>query len=176
MTLTVEDGTGMDDADAFVSVADAASYLVGRGHATWQNGYGETWEGAIRRATAYLSAAISWKGYRTRGRAQALAWPRSGVEDAEGNAVPSDEVPAEVVRACCELAGHEFDNPGALSPVVDLSARVKREKIGPMEQEYFAAPPLADFSRPELPLVDDIIAGLVTSTGRGSMFARAARV
>lgn len=36
---------------------------------------------------------------------QRLAWPRAGLVDRNGNAVPSDSLPEELIEAVCELAG-----------------------------------------------------------------------
>ena len=44
-----------------------------------------------------------WNG-RKASRSQRMAWPRSGVVTQDGEISP-DEIPAEVVEACCELAG-----------------------------------------------------------------------
>src|SRR5690606_8275036 len=116
MALTVEDGTGKADADAFVSVDDCAAYCADNGLTAWDDGDADTWEPAIRRATSWLSTAFTWKGCRANGRSQALAWPRADAEDGEGEAIPADEVPVEIVQACCEAAVYELANPGLLSP------------------------------------------------------------
>ena len=79
MALTVETGSGSATADAFVSVADCDTYCEARGLTDWtgaEDSPASIKEAAIRRATAHLSGAYAWKGARTKGREQALAWPR----------------------------------------------------------------------------------------------------
>ena len=60
-------------------------------------------EAALIRASDWLNRKVMWNG-RKASRSQRMAWPRAGVSTQDGP-VPSDEVPAEVVEACCELAG-----------------------------------------------------------------------
>lgn len=163
MALTVTPGAA--DADAFVSLEDCNAYCEARGLTDWTGSAdspADSREAAIRRATGYLSAGFSWKGYRTSGRAQALAWPRADVEDGEGNAVPSDEIPVEIVQACCHIAAAEVATPGVMSPSVDLTARVKSERVGPLAIEYASVPNQAELARPVLLIVNDLISGLLS--------------
>lgn len=164
MALTVTPGGS--DADAFVSVADCDAYCASHGLTDWTGAAdspSNVKEAAIRRATAYLSNAFSWKGYRTDGRSQALAWPRTGVEDEEGNTVDPDTIPVEIVQACCHIAAAEAANPGVMNPAVDLTARIKREKIGPIETEYAGFGSQAELSRPVLLVVGDLVGGLIAA-------------
>lgn len=174
MALEVEDGTGKANAEAFVSVADCTTYCAARGLSAWQSGYAETHEAAIRRATSWLSTAFTWKGYRANGRSQALAWPRADAEDGEGEAIPADEVPVEIVQACCEAAVYELANPGALSPTVTLTDRIRSEQVGSLRVEYQAAPTTADAARPVLLKVRELVGGLVAA-GSNSLVGRTLR-
>ena len=164
MVLTVETGAGLSSADAFVSLADMADYAAKNGLTDWTSAAdspADDQEAAIRRATRYLSTGFSWKGYKTNGRSQALAWPRADVEDEEGNEIGSDEVPVEVVNACCEIAVRELVTPGYCTPDVVLSDRVKSERVGPVSVEY-AASYSVDASRPAILIVQDIVGGLLS--------------
>ena len=60
-------------------------------------------EAALIRASDWLNRKVMWNG-RKASRSQRMAWPRSGVVTQDGEIAP-DEIPAEVVEACCELAG-----------------------------------------------------------------------
>lgn len=157
---------GSSTADAYVSVEDATTYHAARGHDAWvTDGYQATHEAAIRRATAWLSVSFSWKGYRTNGRDQALAWPRTDVLDAEDEEVDSDAIPTEIVHACCEAALYELQNPGGLTPNVTLTERVKSERVGPIAVEYATMPNSPELARPTLTLVRDLVSGLVSGSG-----------
>lgn len=137
MALTVEDGTNVAGADAYSSVADCSAWAIKYyGHAL--TGSPDDKEAAIRRAVAYLDG-LKWKGTRTHGRGQSLAWPRGGVTDCEGLTIASDEIPDELIFAQHVLARIEFQSPGALSPSLNLGAVVKREKVDVIEVEYDTA-------------------------------------
>lgn len=164
MALTVTPGS--PTADAFVTVAACDTYCASHGLTDWTgaaNSPADVKEAAIRRATAYLSNGFSWKGYRTDGRSQALAWPRLDVEDEEGNEVASDAIPVEIVQACCHIAAAEVATPGVMNPTVDLTARVKRERIGPIETEYASVANQAELARPVLLVVGDLVGGLIAA-------------
>lgn len=175
MALIVTPGAA--NADAFVTVAACDAYCAAQGLTGWTGAAtspAEIKEAAIRRATTYLSNAFSWKGYRANGRSQSLAWPRTGVEDEERNAVAPDAIPVEIVQACCHIAAAEAANPGVMNPSVDLTARVKREKVGPIEVEYAGVANQAELSRPVLLVVGDLVGGLIAG-GTNSLVGIAVR-
>lgn len=162
MALTTTAGSAT--ADAFASLATVETYAEAHGKSDWTDSTDDdAKEQAIRRATSWLSTAFTWKGYRTNGRSQALAWPRADVEDAEGEAVSSDEVPVEIVQACCEAAVYELANPGGLSPTVTLTDRIRSRQIGSMRREFFSAPTTAEAARPVLLKVRELVGGLVAA-------------
>lgn len=112
MALVTEDGSGLADAESYISVNDATAYHAARGNAAWASMASDTVrEQALRKATDYLGQTYRdrWAGYRI-STTQGLDWPRYDVprRDLPGNAYSayyaSDAVPAEVVRACAELA------------------------------------------------------------------------
>lgn len=168
MALVVTPGSA--SADSFVSVADCDTYCEAHGLTDWtsvaDSPIGPK-EAALRRATAFLSAAFTWKGSRTDGRSQALAWPRTDVEDAEGETVEDDAIPVEIVQATCIIAAKELASPGYMSPAVVIADRVKRERVGPIEVEYLGGSMAPEASRPILTLVEDMVSGLLASGGGG---------
>lgn len=104
MPLTVEDGSGLSTAEAFISVSDADAYFTARGVTAW-TGSTTVKEQALRRATDYMEARYgrAWLGSR-RTQEQALAWPRYGVYNRDGYEVPQSSVPQRVRWANAELA------------------------------------------------------------------------
>lgn len=163
MTLTVEDGTGLAAADAFVSVEDCDTYCTAHGLTDWTDATSDpdADEAAIRRATTWLSTAFKWSGTKLNGRAQALAWPRVDATDGDGEDIETDEVPAEIVEATCIAAAYERANPGGLAPAVVMADRVKREKVGSLEVEYAGVANTPDAARPVLTRVLDLVDGLI---------------
>lgn len=133
MALIVEDGTGKADAESYISVSDAASYLSDRGYSAFAALATDALkEAALRKATDYMEQAYRtrWKGTRVTAT-QALSWPRLYVER-EDYYVPGDEVPVEVKNACALLALKSID--GDLN--ADLTQGVVREKVDVLEVEY----------------------------------------
>lgn len=57
MALTVEDGTGLVDADSFVTLEEADAYHTAAGSTNW-TGTDESKEQALRRASRFLSRLV----------------------------------------------------------------------------------------------------------------------
>lgn len=139
MTLIVENGTGLADAESFISVADANTYHSNRGNAAWASLTDTVKEQCLRRATDYLEQVyrLRWIGYRHT-EAQSLSFPRDEVPRRDFTYLnqfsfyPNDVVPSEVKNACAELALKA--NTETLAP--DLERVTKREKVGVLEVEY----------------------------------------
>lgn len=104
MTLIVEDGSGLENADSFASVATADEYHAGYGNPTaWSSSTTEQKEVALRSASDYLNEQYRYRGVRAN-RDQAMAWPRYGAVDDDGYTIDGDVVPPQIVDATCELA------------------------------------------------------------------------
>lgn len=139
MPLIVEDGTGLADAESYISVADATVYHAARGNAAWAALASDTLrEQYLRRATDYMHASYDsrWAGYRVK-TTQALSWPRNEVPIKDASSFgfaywANDAVPAIVANACAELALRAVS--GELMP--DLERAVRRERVGPIDTEY----------------------------------------
>lgn len=177
MAITVEDGTGKTDADAFISVAYLESYCDKRGKD--YSSYSATEkEQAIVRATDFMSESFRWRGFKLKERGhadgeQALAWPRSYVWDRNGYSVANDEVPTEIEKATAEVAFYELGNVGAMQPAYTPHDRVKSEKVGPMSVEYDLSRRDAQGARPVLLMVRDLV-GPFLDAGAGNVLAGSA--
>lgn len=132
MSLTVEDGTGLANAQSYISVADADTHFTVRGITLWDTLLTAEKEQALTRATDYMVQAyrMRWQGDRVLST-QALDWPREGVE-VDGIEIDADVVPTEVKRACAELAFKAAS--GELA--ADLERQTLRETVGPITVEY----------------------------------------
>lgn len=146
MTITVEDGTGLTGADAYISVADADTYFSAIGDTTWNAADTTAKEQAIVQATRYMEKRFGnkWKGMIA-SSTQALGWPRDYVYDERGTKL-SDRVPGAIAKACAEYAKHALSNdliPPVIYPVSDGApvpfGRVNRkvEKVGPVYEETY---------------------------------------
>lgn len=141
MALIVEDGTGLANAESYLSVADADTYHSNRGNTAWAALATPAKEQALRKATDYIEQAYRyrWKGGRINA-VQALSWPREYARREEfiDNSFPydiyfpSDVVPVEVETATAILALKSVS--GDLAG--DLTQTVVREKIDVLEVQY----------------------------------------
>lgn len=152
MALTVEDGTGLPNADSYVSLVDAAAYHTAMGNEAWDDALPAEQEAALRRATQYLDTRYRWRGEPLTD-VQALAWPRTAAD-----------WPVRAIKsACCELALRAL----AGSLYTDQSdAAVTRETVGPITVEYGHS---QQGGQVRYAIVDDLLANLVASRGRLSL-------
>lgn len=167
MPLVVEDGTGLETANSYVSVADADAYHTLRQNTTWTDlAIAADKEAALVKATDFLDERYggSFKG-RRKTDVQALGWPRSEVYDATGDAITG--VPELVKRATYEAALRAVS--GELNPDLDRGGLVKRTKVGDLEVEYADhAPGSTEYRR-----IDEILRPYLHG---GKLSARVVRV
>lgn len=166
VTLVVEDGTGKSDANAVISLAAFKAYLDERG-ISYSAYTDDQLNGALVRASAFLTNAFVWDGLKVNGRDQTMSWPRVNMLDREGWTIPSTEVPREVVAACAEIAIYEAATPGAMNPSVVLAEKVRSEQVGSIRVEYANLFTSASDARPTLTIIHDLLAPFL-SRDRGS--------
>lgn len=130
MALTVEDGTGVADADSYLSLAAADTYHSDRSQSDW-TGTDAAKEGALRRASTYLDTRWRFKGAQE-SSAQGLEWPRTGVVDWSGHDVSG--LPTRVKHACAELAVRALTTN--LYEDLDRGGAVKSESVGSISTTY----------------------------------------
>jgi len=71
---------------------------------------------------------------------QVLDWPRAGAYDDEGRALATDAIPQILKDAVCEAALEHITE--ALNAEFARGGQIKREKVGPIETEYFDGAPV----------------------------------
>lgn len=171
MALIVEDGTGLANAESYVSVAYFRTYCTARGHDI--SDYDDTEiEQALRRGTEWFEALYSARlpGARV-SLTQALTLPQTGLYDARGYAVASNAVPVQVQKAVCEATLRELATPGGLSPDLVTGQIEKRVRVDTIEVEYASGSTGAEGQRPTLTIVDGIMSSLL----RGGFWPYGAR-
>lgn len=158
MTLVVE--AGAENADSYATLDEIASYAAAHG-LTFAASPAAPAEAAARVAAQWIDAKYGsrFTGWRTYGREQSRAWPRSGAYDAEEIDLDEDEIPQEVKDAQCEAAIREFAAAGTLAPDLDRGGSIRRMRAGSVEIEYGAdASAGTVFS-----VIDGILSGLLGS-------------
>lgn len=170
MALIVEDGTGLANAESYISVAAADAYHASRGNAVWEDLDPDVKEQNLRRATDFIDAHYSedWSGETTT-LEQALAWPRGYVPRPVRETYPGGSaydpylsdgaVPPQVAKATAILA-LKVATGVILAP--SSSPAVKQETIGPLTTIYQdgAGDALATLEM-ELFEVENLLRGLI---------------
>jgi hypothetical protein len=130
MALIVEDGTGLADADSYLSLAALKTGLDRRGYS--YAGFSDTdLEVRLRAATNYVDARYRYKGDRMTAD-QALEFPRANLVDWSGYTIAG--VPQRVKNAVVELAYAALSD--TLMPNLDRGGRVVSESVGPISTTY----------------------------------------
>jgi hypothetical protein len=151
-TLIVEDGTGLADADSYLSLAGADAYHGALGNGSWATAAAAEREAALRRATQYLDTRYRWRGEPLTDT-QALAWPRTA---AAWPVKRLQDATAELALRAAEQ-GSLYADEG--------TAAVKSETVGPISVTY------ADAQRGQtrFTVVEDLLSGLIANASRMSM-------
>lgn len=126
MALIVEDGTGVVDANSYVSVDDAVVFFDARG-LTLENP-----EQNLLRGLDILESQ-NYKGLPEL-EVQYLNFPRKLIYDASGIVYPVLHVPSAIRKAQMWMA--YYISQGS-DPAAVLEPSIKKEKIDVLETEYF---------------------------------------
>lgn len=171
MPLIVEDGTGLANAEAYVSLAGFKAYCDNMG-LSYAGHADAVLEQKLRVAADYIDTAFRYKGRRLIA-SQALEFPRADLADWSGHDVPG--VPARVVKANCELAFKALSE--ALYADLDRGGKIRSESVGPISVSYADDAPAgrtftfaANLLKPYIRQADDIDGGIFFSTSASPAF------
>lgn len=153
-TLIVEDGTGIANANTYVSLADAVSYLTMRGYTVPADA---VLTSQLILAMDYLSLQ-DWIGVREFDT-QSLDWPR--IQQQYCRCVESVPVgiPQNLKNAQCRLTV-DIAQIGDLMPT-SSGAFVTMEKVDVIETHY--SEKINTDASPYFPMVDSLLSSLVSS-------------
>lgn len=120
----------------------------------------------------------AFPGSKTGGRSQVREWPRTGAADQDGNELPDDEVPVEIINATYEATYRQIKTPGSLTPDYVASERIQSERVGSLAVTYATSIVMsADDTYPVILTIDMILAPLLGSTSNGSrLFGQSTRI
>ena len=138
VSLIVEDGSCVPDANSYVSLDYADTYLRNTGRADWFNKTEDERKSLLINATAYIDrtySKVGWKGMKKYHRNQPLCFPRVELYDKDGDEVL--DIPEELKQAVCE-AGFINTTVSSLFDVKDSAGTVKRQKVDVLEVEYYS--------------------------------------
>ena len=125
MTLIVEDGSIVANANSYISITNFTTYATARTYTLVGSA-----EPLLIQAMDYLEN-LMFKGTK-RTSTQALQWPRFDVY-IDKYYFSSTSIPQQLIDAQCEIAiAIDMGN----GPLTDIDVQTKREKVGPIEVEY----------------------------------------
>lgn len=163
-TFTVEDGTGLADANSYLSIADADQYNDDHdADATWDGLADADKQKHLRLATRYIDAFYGrmWRGGRLEAE-QRLDWPRSSAWDDDGFAIDDDAVPSQVEDATAILAIKSAGGETFLDDETEGMIVKESDKVGPIasEVEYMGGKDEAK----RFPIVERTLASVIHSS------------
>jgi hypothetical protein len=124
MALVVENGTGIANANTYVSEADSETLLQAHPKADqWCAASTNEKEIALRAATMYLDRRFRFYG-NTSGTVQALQWPRTRNFDTHGHEIVTGTIPTELKQAQSEIAVELFCDPTLSVTTIDEAGTI----------------------------------------------------
>lgn len=129
--MTVEDGTGLEDADSYVSIEYADTYFASRGF-DWSTLSNDEKCQLLIKATDYIDNIYEWYGIK-KTQAQSLRFPRKNLRDIDGYEV--SDIPVRLKQAVCEAVKILVDGSDLFVTASENGA-VTSEKIGELSFSY----------------------------------------
>jgi hypothetical protein len=163
MSLIVEDGSVVDNANSYNTVSSAGTYMDNRTSSTWTSASTDEKEKALYEGGMYLNS-LNWKGSKTE-RDQSMEWPRANVYDNDEYLYPTNVVPQKVQDAQVEAAIESLAGSD-LFPTVTPDSKIKRKKVDVLEKEFFGS---ASNGRTTFTVIDGLLKGFLQS---GTILAR----
>jgi len=156
MAFTVEDGTGVAGANAYITVAFLRAYFSERGITFAESDSAiQPW---IVQATDYIELTF---GSRLVGApltaTQGLHFPVSDGVTRQGVVIAEDEIPLSLQRACAEYGKRAKTNSLLPDPDVDANGLVRvttKEKVGEIEVEYEKGKLQSSYTMSRFPNID----------------------
>lgn len=130
VTIIVEDGSGVPNANSYIDLQYAKDYLEERGHKIPSD---EELAPMLINAIDFMESLTRYKGTRTH-QDQELQFPRSGLCD-DGIEIVGNTIPQDIKRAQAQLVADTVDSGKPLLSTKSTYA-LKKRILGPLTQEY----------------------------------------
>ena len=129
--MIVENGTGLPNADSYVTVEFADNYFSARGVSVWATLTNTVKEQLLIKGTDFIDNIYQWYG-KKEFEHQALRFPRVDIRDYEGAEIKG--IPSCLKQAVCDAS--LIANSGELFQTSDANGAVVSEKIGELAFTY----------------------------------------
>lgn len=132
--LVVEDGTGLPTANSFLTVVEADDILSVNPHSLWSLVSPTDKTNLLIWSTRMIVERTKWQGIKRYANA-GTPFPRTGLEDAEDNAVADNIVPVQVKTATALLADYLSANDPT---TVNSSSNLKELEVDVVKLKFDA--------------------------------------
>lgn len=192
--LVVEDGSMPAGANSYVTLDYMNAYISGNFHAApaWFALDTPTQTSLLIMATRYLDQRATWNGVTTASYdaledstnyietwavlpspntepTQSLRWPRTGVFDIDGNCIPGNVIPKQLMDATCEMARYMIAQ--------DRSIERPQDGLSELKVDVVTLRFAPNYTLPEVPdQISFMIRGLGTISSGRTYGARIRRV
>lgn len=172
--MTLNTTAGDQSADSYVTVADFKAYADQYGYNV--TGFSDDLiEQACRRGTRWIDATY---GSRFIGKVatptQSLEWPRKEAVW-RGELLDSAIIPQPIKNAVCEAIWRELNKPNSLSPDYVQAEAVKQEQVGDISTTYKDGKGTVEDVIPIIPIIDNLLSGLVIQKTSAALFVPCVR-
>lgn len=135
VTLIVEDGSGLPNANSYCDLDYALEYCTMKGYTSWQSLSETEQKVFIIRGTEFIDNFYNWRGRKGKG-SQALSFPRFYLYDDDHYLI--NGIPEKLKKACLEAAFlNSSTDASTLFSTKDENGAIKRQKVDSLEVEYF---------------------------------------
>ena len=163
MALTLEDGTGIANADSYVASATIDTYAAGSPIGQWWLALATQLlkDDCARQAARYLDSVYASPNRLTGRRqypTQGLAWPRAYCFDRDSVPVNQNYIPPPWVTAQIELALRAAQYGSTLTPdLTRIGGFARREQVGSVSIEFMPGAP----AQRQYPYVEQVLAPIL---------------
>lgn len=136
--LIVEDGSFVESANSYVSLAYADEYAKNRNYDTWMEAPEYVRAASIIKGMDYVDNMFDWRG-RRKHRDQSLAFPRVDIFDDE-HFNYDNIIPEKLKKAICEAAFYALEQY-----TLFLENGLNDTNVGTFEKKLIADPPTIEY-------------------------------
>ena len=134
MTVVVETGIGIEEANSYIDGAYLVGYFSAEQIQKWDKLSQEAQDFLLVSATQFIDLSYKWIGIR-KSIEQGLNWPRENAYYPDTDTL-IDGIPRAVRKATAETVVLLLSGNASLFTVIQ-EAQVKKEKLAVLETEYF---------------------------------------
>ena len=168
MQLNVETGNGLHNSNSYIDFIDIDEYLSSSVLEKWNALTDDEKIDRMITASSFIDYSFNWIGQQ-KTLEQGLCWPRINVLF-QNHLMPDNYVPNRIKRACV-MALVLIIEHGLFVFQETGESEVKKEKIGPMETEYFESLKTHSINNSQYSDINNMLRGLFNTPQKSSIIS-----